>query len=129
MQSTKFKTVDDYIKRYPKPTQVLLKDIRKVILETAPEAEEGISYNMPAYRYQGVLCYFAGYETHVGFYPTNSPICFFEDEITKYKTSKGTVQFPLDKPIPKSLVKKMVKFKMKENLETSDIKKRVDRKA
>jgi uncharacterized protein YdhG (YjbR/CyaY superfamily) len=128
MQSAKFKNVDDYISRYPKPIQVLLKEIRNIILETAPEAEEGISYNMPAYRFHGVLCYFAGYDSHVGFYPTNSPIMFFEDEITKYKTSKGTVQFPLDKPIPKSLVKKMVKYKMKENLKMNALKKIVARK-
>jgi uncharacterized protein YdhG (YjbR/CyaY superfamily) len=129
MQPAKFKTVDDYISRYPGSTQSLLKEIRKIILEAAPEAEEGISYNMPAYRYHGVLCYFAGYETHVGFYPTNSPIRFFEEDITKFKTSKGTVQFPLDKPIPKSLVKKMLKFKMKENLELNALKKIVARKA
>jgi uncharacterized protein YdhG (YjbR/CyaY superfamily) len=129
MQSTKFRNVDDYIRRYPKPTQLLMQEIRKTILETVPDAEEGIGYNMPAYKYYGVLCYFAGYDNHIGFYPTNSPISFFEDELTKYKTSKGTVQFPLDKPIPKSLVKKLVKFKMKENLEKKDLKRTAARKA
>jgi uncharacterized protein YdhG (YjbR/CyaY superfamily) len=124
MQSTKFKNVDDYIRRFPKSTQSLLQEIRKLILETAPGVEETISYNMPAYKYHGVLCYFAGYENHVGFYPTGTPIRFFEDELTVYQTSKGTVQFPLNKPIPKSLVKKMVKFKMKENLEKMHLKKR-----
>jgi uncharacterized protein YdhG (YjbR/CyaY superfamily) len=124
MPSTKFKNVDDYIRRFPKPTQLLLQELRKAIQETASEAEETISYNMPAYKYHGVLCYFAGYENHVGFYPTGSPISFFENDLTAYKTSKGTVQFPLNKPVPKSLVKKMVKFKIKENQEKAARKKK-----
>jgi uncharacterized protein YdhG (YjbR/CyaY superfamily) len=115
MQAIKFKNVESYIRQFPPSTQALLQELRKTIRETAPEAEETISYNMPAYKLNGMLCYFAGYENHIGFYPTASPIAFFENELNAYNTSKGTVQFPLNKPIPKTLVKKMVKFKLKEN--------------
>lgn len=124
MQATKFKNVDSYILQFPASTQSLLQELRKTIRSTAPDAEETISYNMPAYKWKGMLCYFAGYENHIGFYPTASPIAFFENELSAYQTSKGTVQFPLHKPIPKNLVKKMVKFKLQENQAKADLKKK-----
>lgn len=108
---------DTYIASFPKETQKLLQQIRKAIKEAAPKAEELISYGMPAYKLNGPVVYFAGYEHHIGFYPTGSGIAAFTKEIAKYKSSKGAVQFPLDKPIPVTLVKQMVKFKVAENLE------------
>ena len=121
--NTKFKTVDQYIAQFPPATRKQLEDIRSLIRESAPDAEEGISYNMPAYKFHGVLVYFAGYENHIGFYPTNSGITRFTNEISRFKYSKGAVQFPLGKPIPKTLFKKIVKFRMKENLEKENLKK------
>lgn len=108
---------DTYIASFPKETQKLLQQIRKAIKEAAPKAEELISYGMPAYKLNGPVVYFAGYEHHIGFYPTGSGIAAFTKEISKYKSSKGAVQFPLDEPIPVTLVKQMVKYKVAENLE------------
>ena len=86
------------------------------VRESAPKAEETISYGMPAFKFNGKsLVYFAAHKNHVGFYPTSSPIEYFQKELSPFKTSKGAVQFPLDKPIPYDLVKKIVKFRVKEN--------------
>lgn len=93
----------------------MLESIRKAIQQAAPAATECISYNMPAYRQHGVLVYFAGYKNHIGFYPTSSPIKIFAEELKAYKTSKGAIQFPLNKPIPAALVKKIVKYRMEED--------------
>jgi len=109
--------VDTYISGFPKDTQKLLKQVRATIKKIAPQAEEVISYNMPAFKHHGMLVWYAAYQNHIGFYPTGSPIKVFKEELTNYKTSKGAIQFPVDKPIPKALVKKIVKFKLKENLE------------
>ena len=119
----KFETVDQYISGFPPSTKKQLKEIRSIIREAAPEAEEIISYNMPAYKFHGVLVYFAGYKNHIGFYPTNSGITNFKDAVSKYKYSKGAVQFPIDQPIPETLVKKIVQFRTKENLEKERLKK------
>jgi uncharacterized protein YdhG (YjbR/CyaY superfamily) len=113
---------DSYIASFPKETQKLLQQVRKAIQEAAPKAEEYIGYGMPAYKLNGPLVYFAGYEHHIGFYPTGSGIAAFTKEIEKYKSSKGAVQFPLDKPIPVTLIKKMVKFKIAENAEKAKLK-------
>lgn len=107
---------DTYISTFPKQTQKLLQQVRQAIKEAAPEAIELISYGMPAYKQNGPVVYFAGYEHHIGFYPTGSGIAAFTKEIEKYKSSKGAVQFPIDKPIPVALIKKMVKFKVAENM-------------
>ncbi len=109
------KNTDEYIMQFPPKQQAALEQIRKAIKAAAPGAEEVISYNMPAYKYNGMLVYFAGYEHHVGFYPTPSGIEAFIKELAVYKNSKGSVQFPLDKPMPLTLVKKMVQFRIKEN--------------
>jgi len=111
------KNTDEYIKQFPPKQQVALEQIRKAIKAAAPGAEEVISYNMPAYKYNGMLVYFAGYEHHIGFYPTPSGIEAFKKELAVYKNAKGSVQFPLDKPMPLALVKKMVQFRVKENSE------------
>ena len=114
---TKFKDVDSYIASFPEDVQTTLELVRNAIKSSAPKAEEVISYNMPAYKYLGMLVYFAGYKQHIGFYPTASGITAFKDDLSRYKNAKGSVQFPLDKPMPLSLIKKMVKFRVKENLE------------
>jgi uncharacterized protein YdhG (YjbR/CyaY superfamily) len=115
---------DSYIASFPKETQKLLQQLRKAIQEAAPKAEEYIGYGMPAYKQNGPVVYFAGYEHHIGFYPTGSGIAAFTKEIEKYKSSKGAVQFPLDKPIPVTLIKKMVKFKIAENAAKAELKKK-----
>lgn len=117
MESRKFKTVDEYLTSLPKNTRILLQQLRKIIQQAAPDAEEIISYNMPAYRYHGMLVYFAGYTHHIGFYAVPSAIQKFKDELVNYTTSKGTIQFPIEKGIPVTLVRKIVKFRVKENLE------------
>lgn len=108
--------IDEYICSFPMGTQKLLKQLRVTIRETAPEAEEVISYQMPAFKLNGMLVYFAGYKNHIGFYPTASGISAFKLELSHYKCSKGTVQFPLDKPLPLELIRKIVQFRMHENL-------------
>lgn len=107
--------VNSYIASFPKETQVLLEQLRSLIKKAAPKAEEVISYQMPAYKYNGMLVYFAGYAKHIGFYPTGKGIEAFKDEITSYKTSKGTIQFPLNKKLPVTLITKIVKYRVKEN--------------
>jgi uncharacterized protein YdhG (YjbR/CyaY superfamily) len=109
------KDVDTYIAGFPKDTQKLLEQLRAAIIKAAPGAEEVISYNMPAYKQNGMLAFFAAYEKHIGFYPTGSGIIAFKKEIAIYKNSKGAVQFPIGKPLPLSLITKMVKFKVNEN--------------
>jgi hypothetical protein len=122
MKNNSTATTDAYIAAFPKATQLLLQQIRATISNAAPDAEECIAYQMPAFRLNGPLVYFAGYEKHIGFYPTASGIKNFENELTKYKSSKGAVQFPLDKPLPTALITKMVKFRVKENAEKAKTK-------
>jgi uncharacterized protein YdhG (YjbR/CyaY superfamily) len=116
-------SVEEYMADYPKGTQELLAQLRATIRKAAPQAEEIISYHMPAYKFHGRLCYFAAYEHHIGFYPMASPIAAFRKEISGYKSAKGSVQFPLDKPLPVKLIAAMIKFKMQENLQKAEIKK------
>ena len=110
-------TVDEYITNFPKQVQELLESLRTTIKKSASHAAEVISYNMPAYKYHGMLVYFAGYKNHIGFYPGAAGIAAFKKELSVYKGAKGSVQFPLDKPLPLGLICKIVKFRMKENLE------------
>lgn len=111
----KFKNVPEYLAEFQGQTLEKMEYLRQLILKTAPDAEEVISYNMPAYKWNGILVYFAGYKNHIGFYPTGSGITAFEKELESYKYSKGAVQFPLNKPIPDDLVIKMLKFRMEQN--------------
>jgi uncharacterized protein YdhG (YjbR/CyaY superfamily) len=113
-----FKNVDEYIKSFPQETQELLKKIRAVIKKAAPGAEEGIGYGMPAYTSYGKpLVYFAGFRKHIGFYATPSGHSEFSAELSRYKQGKGSVQFPLDKPLPLDLIARITKFRVKENSE------------
>lgn len=110
-----YRTIDEYIRTFSKDVQVILEKIRQTIRKTAPEALEVISYQMPAFKQNGVLVYFAAYKHHIGFYPTSSGIEAFKNELAYYKSSKGSVQFPLDQPIPYELVKKIIQFRLKED--------------
>lgn len=124
MKTTSVKDTDSYIAAFPPETQQVLEQLRGIIKKAAPEAEEMISYQMPAYKLNGVLVYFAGYKNHIGFYPTGSGIAHFKNELKGYKTSKGTVQFPLDKKLPAGLITRMVKFRVNENLKKLKAKKK-----
>ena len=109
--------VDEYIKSYPKSTQTLLKQVRKAIKEHALGAEEMIAYGMPGYKLnKKPLVYFAGYANHIGFYATPNGHEKFAKELSKYKQGKGSVQFPIDQPMPIDLIIKIVKFRVTENL-------------
>ncbi len=114
MQKSEIKDVDNYIAGFPLSVRELLETMRAIIRKAAPKAEEVISYQMPAYKQDGILVYFAGYKQHIGFYPTSAPMEVFKEDLAKYKTSKGAVQFPLDKPLPKALITRMVKFRVEE---------------
>jgi uncharacterized protein YdhG (YjbR/CyaY superfamily) len=109
------KTVDEYILSFPKEIQDRLSLLRSTIVEVAPEVEEGISYQIPAYTLHGVLVYFAGFAKHIGFYSTPTGHTSFVKQLEKYKTGKGSVQFPHTEKLPIALVKKMVQFRVKEN--------------
>jgi uncharacterized protein YdhG (YjbR/CyaY superfamily) len=109
--------VNAYIASFPENTREILQQVRDTIQKAAPGAEEVISYQMPAYKLNGILVYFAGFAKHIGFYPTNSGIKAFENELTSagYKWSKGAVQFPVDKPMPLELIERIVRFRVNEN--------------
>lgn len=110
-----FSSIDDYIMTFPKEVQVILKGLRKTIKAAAPDAGEKISYQIPTFYLRGNLVHFAAYKKHIGFYPTSSGIQAFKKELSIYKSSKGTVRFPLDKPLPLALISKIVKFRVSEN--------------
>ena len=109
-------TIDEYIARCPEAVQPVLVKIRAVIREAAPDATEKMSYQMPGFYLKGQLVWFAAHRNHIGFYPTGSGIAAFKEELAPYKSAKGSVQFPLDKPVPYELIGKIVKFKVAENL-------------
>ncbi len=117
------KDTDEYISGFPKETQKLLEHVRATIKKAAPKAEEVISYSMPAYKMDGILVWFAGHSHHIGFYPGASGIANFAKEISGYKSAKGSVQFPFDEPLPLALITKIVKFRVKENVEKAKRKK------
>lgn len=119
---TKFKTVDEYISTFPDNIKGMLEKLRNTIKKAAPKAEEVISYNMPAFKLQGMLVFYAAYKNHIGFYPTAMPIEVFKDDLVNYKTSKGAIQFPIDKPLPLSLIMNIVRFKVNNNLEIATMK-------
>ena len=111
------KTIDDYIAGFPAEVQEILEKIRSAIRKAAPDAEETINYGIPTFTLNGNLVHFAGFKNHIGFYPTPSGIEKFKDELSAYEGAKGSVQFPLDKRMPFGLISKIVKFRVKENLE------------
>lgn len=115
-------SIDEYISSFPPEVQEILKNIRRVIKESAPDAEEKISYQMPAFVLNGNLVYFAAFKNHIGLYPTPSGIAAFKDELSQYKGAKGSVQFPLNKPMPYELISRIVKFRVAENTEKAEAK-------
>lgn len=110
-----FKTIDEYISQFPPEVQEILTTLRKVIKESAPNAEEKISYQMPTFALQGNLVHFAVHKNHIGFYPAPSGIDAFKQELSKYKGAKGSVQFPIEKTLPYELISEIVKFRVAEN--------------
>lgn len=112
---TKQTPIDKYIKSFPEDVRLILQKIQEHIKKAAPQAEEIISYGMPTFDIDKThLVHFAAFKKHIGFYPTPSPILAFQKDLSAYKTSKGAIQFPLDKPIPYALIKKLVAFRLKE---------------
>ena len=116
-------SIDAYIANCPVEVQKMLEEIRTVIKQTAPEAQEKISYGMPAFTLNGNLVYFAAFKEHIGFYPIPSGIEAFKAELSAYKQGKGSVQFPLDRPMPLELIRRIVEFRAAENLKKAGQKK------
>ncbi len=116
MSRIKFTTINEYIASFPNDIQPILEKIRLATHQTAPNATEAISYQMPTFKLNGNLVHFAGYKKHIGFYPTPSAIIKFNKELKGYKTTKGAIQFPLNQPIPFNLIRKIVLFRVKESL-------------
>ena len=114
---THFSTADEYFSVLPSHLRVPMNRIRAALKEAVPEAEEVISYQMPALKFKGILIYYAAFKNHIGYYPTNSGILAFEKELKGYKTGRGSVQFPLDKPMPLDLISEIARFRYFENLE------------
>ena len=108
--------IDTYIANFPEEIQTLLQQMRATIQEAAPDATEAFSYQMPTFKLNGNLVHFAAFKKHIGFYPVPSGIEAFKDELSVYKQGKGSVQFPLDQPLPLTLITKIVKFRVAENL-------------
>ncbi|WP_238882849.1 DUF1801 domain-containing protein [Clostridium sp. YIM B02551] len=108
--------ISEYILKFPAEIQDILNALRKVIREAAPEADEKISYQMPTFVFHGNLVHFAAYKNHIGFYPTPSAISAFKAELSEYKGAKGSVQFPIEKPLPYELISRIVKFRVDENI-------------
>lgn len=113
----KINNIDQYIERFPKKVQEILKKIRQIITESAPKAEETIDYQIPTFKLNGNLVHFAAYKNHIGFYPTPSGIEAFKKDLSPFELGKGSIKFPIDKPIPIELIKKIVEFRVKENLD------------
>lgn len=117
---TIYKTIDEYILQFSPEVQEVLETLRKVIKEAAPDAEEKISWQMPTFALHGNLVHFAAHKNHIGFYPAPSGIEAFKNELSEYKGAKGSVQFPIKKPMPYELISKIVKFRVAENVKAAD---------
>ncbi len=108
-------TIDEYVAEFPKEIQLILQKIRTTIRESAPQAKETINYQIPTFTLNGNLVHFAAFKNHIGFYPSPSGMSAFATELSDYKSAKGSVQFPLDQPIPYDLIARIVRFRVKEN--------------
>ena len=111
----KYTSVDEFIDAYPPNVQAILQELRRTIQKAAPDAKEKIAYGIPTFTLSGNLVHFSAYEKHIGFYPGSSPIKKFAKELKQYETSKGTIRFPIDKPFPFGLIRKIVTFRVEEN--------------
>jgi len=116
MQTIKANNIDEYIATFPKHVQDVLEQIRETIKKAAPDAEEAISYAIPTFKLNGNLVHFAAFKNHIGFYPTPMGVEEFREELSAYKEGRGSVQFPLDKPMPLNLITRMVQFRVAKNL-------------
>jgi uncharacterized protein YdhG (YjbR/CyaY superfamily) len=121
------KTIDQFIAGFPKETQLLLEKMRAIIKKAAPKAEETISYGIPTFTLNGNLVHFSGYKSHIGFYPGAAGVQAFKKELSVYKGAKGSVQFPLDKPLPIGLITQIVKFRVLQNVEKKQVKKKASK--
>jgi len=123
MESNKvgFTSIDEYIATFPEEIQKILEELRATIKAAAPEAEEKISYQMPTFALKGNLVHFAAWKNHIGFYPSSSGTQAFKHELSIYEGAKGSVKFPIDKPLPLDLISKIVKFRVAENLKNAEI--------
>ncbi|KQW98842.1 iron chaperone [Flavobacterium sp. Root420] len=117
METKKPANIDEYIGAFPNDVQEILEKIRIAIQKAAPDAKEKISYSMPAFEQNGIVVYFAAFKNHIGLYALPSGHEAFQEELSQYKSGKGSVQFPFNKPMPYDLITKIVKFRVKENLE------------
>jgi uncharacterized protein YdhG (YjbR/CyaY superfamily) len=114
----RFETIDEYIATSPRNVRDILEELRRVIRESAPDSEETISYGIPTFDLNGRhLVHFAAYENHIGFYPTSSGITRFKKELSRYQLSRGTVRFPINEPVPFDLIRRIVKYRVKETLD------------
>ena len=118
----KFLTIDEYINAQPEDKQAILEQFRNIIKKAAPRATEVISYGMPAFKQNSVLVYFAAAKDHYGFYPTPKSIEVFKKELASYKTSKGAIQFPANKPLPVKLITDIVNFRIADDAEKTSLK-------
>lgn len=120
-KKAKPQTINEYIEGFPKDVQKILRMIRQTIHKTAPEAGEKISYQIPTFTFHGNLVSFAGWKSHIGFYPGSAALQVFGKNVTRYQVAKGTVQFPIEKPLPLGLIRRIVKYRMKENMRREKI--------
>jgi len=118
-----FQSIDEYIKTFPQDVQQILHELRQTIREAAPEAQETISYQIPTFTLNGNLVHFAAFKNHIGFYPAPSGIDSFKEELSRYKGAKGSVQFPIEEPLPLALIRSIVEYRVKENMERKQKKK------
>ena len=116
--------IDAYISDFPESTQKLLQEVRSIVKQAAPLAAEVISYGMPAFRQYGMLVYFAAFKNHIGFYPIPSGIAAFKEDLSAFECTKGSVHFPLDKPLPAELITRIVTFRLSENRQKALLKKK-----
>ena len=121
--SKQFKTMDEYINTFPEDVRTILNEFRQTIKEAAPEAQETINYQMPTFTLHGNLVHFGAFKDHIGFYPTTTGIEAFKKELAPYKGAKGSVQFPIDQPLPLPLIRRIVEYRVKENVERKQKKK------
>lgn len=112
-----YESIDEYINTFPEPIQKKLVEMREAIREQAPQAQEKINYQMPTFYLNGNLVHFAAFSKHIGFYPAPSGIEAFKEKLSRYKSAKGSVQFPLDEPLPIELIKEIVRFRVAENMQ------------
>jgi len=118
------KSIDEYIAGFPLEVQEILEKVRATIRRAAPDAEEAVKYGIPTFTLQGNLVHFGAYQKHIGFYPTPTGLEEFKEKLSAYEGSKGTVRFPLDQPIPFDLITRIVEFRVKENLEKAEAKRK-----